>query len=141
VVKNWYSNLFPSSLVLVAVLLFACNTKKGQLAGTWQIDKLEINGTGLPGDAIGNPDVTFHNDGSYTMNIGAYTEKGTYSLEGKELVYNYIRSRNTPDSPFITKTGVAEKVFAITEMDSAHMAYTANSKNDKTTTYLHKVQE
>ncbi len=140
-VKNSYSNLYLSSLALAALLLFACNPKKGQLTGTWKIDKLEINGTALPGDAIGNPDVTFNGDGSYTMNIGTYTEKGNFILKGKELIYTYAQSRPAEDSPFVAKSGVADKVFAITEMDSAHIEYTANTKNDKTKTYLHKAQE
>lgn len=93
------------SLLLFSVLIFlaSCASDNPKLHGTWQGVTWEVNGEDAKRNA---PAVTFqfNEDDTYSVNWGAQTEEGTYSLRRDKL--------------YSTETGKLEKVVQI-EMPTA----------------------
>ncbi len=114
-------------LVLISFLLMQCNNKPTQLIeGSWQLQTLEINGTVLQGNTLGNWNWQFDNDGNYNSTVGKAKETGTYTLSESKLTLKSITYSKRP-----------EQVLLVTELDSVQMnLVTAYEKNKTSLRFL-----
>ena len=114
-------------LVLVSFLLMQCNNKPTQLIeGSWQLQTLEINGTVLQGNTLGNWNWQFDNDGNYNSTVGKAKETGTYTLAENKLT---LKSTTYSKRPAL--------VLLVTELDSVQMnLVTAYEKNKTSLRFL-----
>ena len=114
-------------LLLISFLLMQCNNKPAQLIeGSWQLQTLEINGTVLQGNTLGNWNWQFDNDGNYNTTVGKAKETGTYTLAENKLT---LKSTTYSKRP--------ELVLLVTELDSVQMnLVTAYEKNKTSLRFL-----
>jgi hypothetical protein len=109
------------AVVAMGVLLTQChsNSNKGKLVGIWQLRTLDINGTRLQGQSLGNWLWEFNEEGGYLTDVSGVRQKGHYTVKDSTLTLKPIAEQNKP-----------EQVFNITLLDSVEMELvTANEKN------------
>lgn len=109
-------------LGLTVVLLAKCtNKQKEKLEGIWRLDKVEVNGTVLPGNSLGNQLWEFNDANGYLILIAGAKEKGTYTLKGDKLL---LKSATVADKP--------ETEYRIAKLDTAELHLAAEYDKNKT---------
>ena len=73
-------------IYLLLISISSCGDKrKEQLTGIWHLQLMDINGTQLQGNSIGNWLWEFNMEGGYLTDIAGAREKGRYELKENQL--------------------------------------------------------
>jgi hypothetical protein len=100
--------LIPMALIF---LLTQCQNKnREKLVGIWQLQVMEVNGTTLGGNSLGNWLWEFNEAGGFLTDVAGMREKGVYKLSGNQLTLQHIAN-----------TGQPNQVFSIARLDSAEL--------------------
>jgi len=100
---------------------------KQKLLGIWQLQWMEVNGSHLAGNSVGNWLWEFNSEGGYLHNVAGAKEKGIYKLDGKKLML----------IPVMGKARV-EHDYNIVTIDSVEMDLVLIDKQSKSELYFLK---
>lgn len=94
--------LTPLVILIAAVFIAGCNTKPaGKIVGVWQMQRLELNGTIMTGQSIGNATWEFKANGEYATNMFKATDAGTYTLKDELLSLRSATYKQRPEQQLI----------------------------------------
>ena len=116
------------SSLLIIFLLTQCNhERKEKLEGIWQLQTLEINGTILQGNSLGDWKWEFNEEGGYLTDVAGAREKGLYTLKGNKLILKSVTVKERP-----------EQILNIVQLDSVRLDLV--SADDKNKSALHFIK-
>ena len=116
------------SSLLIIFLLTQCNhERKEKLEGIWQLQTLEINGTVLQGNSLGDWKWEFNEEGGYLTDVAGAREKGLYTLKGNKLILKSVTVKERP-----------EQILNIVQLDSVRLDLV--SADDKNKSALHFIK-
>lgn len=117
--------------LLFVFLLVQCNHNKSEkIEGNWQLQTLEINGTLLKGNSLGDWKWNFASDETYTAIIAGKTEEGFYTFKAGKLTLKSITYKERP-----------EQVLSIVHLDSIQMDLISADDKNKSTLHFLKLRD
>ena len=123
--------IFFITIVIMSLLFFTqCESKtKRELTGIWQLQTMNINGTVLDGNSLGNWLWEFNDEGGYLTSVAGVKEKGLYKLKSEILTLQSVTSKERPG-----------QVYVVSHLDSLQMELVSDDKKNKTTLHFLKLK-
>ena len=116
--------------LLIIFLLTQCNhERKEKLEGIWQLQTLEINGTILQGNSLGDWKWEFNEEGGYLTDVAGAREKGLYTLKGNKLILKSVTVKERP-----------EQILNIIQLDSVRLDLVSADDKNKSTLHFIKMK-
>ncbi len=121
---------FATPLLFIFLLVQCNHNKSEQIEGTWQLQTLEINGTVLKGNSLGDWQWKFATKENYTSVIAGKTEEGLYTLKEGKLT---LKSTTYKERP--------EQILSIIHLDSIQMDLISADDKNKSTLHFLKLKD
>ena len=121
--------LFVIGFILSLSLLAATSPLKKKLIGVWKIESMQIKGTTMRHQQMGNPFIEFNDEGGFMIKIGASAEKGRYSVKGNEVTLKFVIPRKPSQKMNVTK------------IDDRELDYTTSDSTGVTTVTCYRITE
>jgi hypothetical protein len=83
-------------VAIVLLLITSCGKNKAAITGIWQLRQMEVHGTSINGNSLGDWLWEFNKEGQYLTDIAGAKEKGSFKLTGKQLTMQPVSSANRP---------------------------------------------
>ena len=118
------------AILFYVLILSSCNNKNGEkLVGIWQLQLMDVNGSKLQGNSLGNWLWEFNEEGGYLADIGGAREKGRYDFKGNTLKLQAVTSKDKP-----------AQLYTVTNIDSVHLDLVSTEVNSKAALHFVKIQ-
>jgi hypothetical protein len=105
------------TLIILTTLIYSCSSKKDQITHKWLVNKLNIAGQTLEGDAVAGFYLELKNDETYKI-VGMQTEEGKWLVKGDSL---FATASNGSISGSLIKEISAEKLILETTSEGTSM--------------------
>ena len=111
------------------LFLTQCKNKGDEkLAGIWQLEQMNVNGTEMDGQSLGVWLWEFNFKGGFLSNVAGNTEKGWYKLANNKLK---VKITSVEDR--------TEQVYSVSKLDSVSLVITTTEgKNNGTMRFVRR---
>jgi len=118
-------------LVIALLVITGCQNKhKDKLEGIWQLKTLEVNGTTLQGNSLGNWKWEFNEEGGYLTDVAGAREKGLYTLKADTLKLKSVTYKDRPEQSLI-----------IVQLDTVQMDLVSADANNRSSLHFLRLKE
>ena len=101
-------SLFVTLSLISVFLLSSTSPVKKKLIGVWKIQSMEIKGTTIRHQEMGQPYIEFNDEGGFMIKLGSSGEKGRYTIKGNDIRLKFIMPKKPAQKMIITKLDETE---------------------------------